>query len=161
MLCGSLGFSYGGAALWLFKWSLADATGNAYNPNTWWWPNLALPGAAQVATMSRALAQRGWDAQLEPRFSDATWGKFDDDEATVLATVGGNRVYVVFAYGAATGIGCLGAMDPAASYEPSWLDPRTGALAPAGGAFKPRADGSWCAPPKPDAQDWALFVERQ
>lgn len=166
LLCGSLGYTYGGAALWLYKNSVNDSTGEAYNPGTWWWPNLALPGAAQVALASRWLeaALGGARAQLTPRWTQPgggaeAWGAFPDDEATVLATVG-NAHYVVYAYSAATrAVGRLGMMDASGSYAAAWLNPRDGRSQPAAPApFRPSVNGTWAAPEKPDALDWVLHV---
>lgn len=163
-LCGSLGFTYGGAAIWLFKRDLADNTGAAYNNNTWWFPNVALPGSTQVGLMSRWLGPGGllgadWDA-LTPRFSDPAWATFGaEDETTVLATVR-DEAFVVYSYGAARSVGAVrGLRAPPASYAASLLDPRTGASRALGNVTS--ADGSWVVPAKPDAADWAWVLTLQ
>lgn len=78
LLCGSLGYTYGGAALWLYKASLNDSTGEAYNPGTWWWPNVALPGSSQVALASQwlvaTLGAEGASALLTPRWTQPGGG---------------------------------------------------------------------------------------
>ena len=165
-LLGAFGYTYGGAALWLFKWSANDTTGDAYNPGTWWYPNLALPGASQVALASQWLHATLGAArtQLAPRWTqpgggDEAWGAFADDEATVLASVGSAQ-FVIYAYSAATlALGQLGMMDAARSYEAAWLNARDGSARPAAPApFRPAANGTWALPEKPDAQDWVLYV---
>jgi hypothetical protein len=163
-LCGSLGFSYGGAAIWLFKRDLADQTGAAYNNNTWWFPNVALPGSAQVGIMSRALGPggmlgAGWDA-LTPRFSDPSWADFGrQDETTVLATVR-DEAFVIYSYGAALSVGAVRGLRPSpAAYAATLLDPRTGALRVLGNVSS--ADGSWVVPAKPDGEDWAWVLALQ
>ena len=158
VLCGSLGFTYGGAALWLFKRDLADSTGEAYNPNTWWFPKVALPGSNQVALMSAALGPLGalgdgW-AGLTPRFSDPAWCAFGaQDETTVLATVA-DEAFVLYSYGEALAVGEVRGLRPGARYSASLLDPRTGAVAQLP-SVAAGAGGAWVVPSKPDAQDWA------
>jgi len=165
VLSGSLGVTYGAAALWLFKHDVNDTTGQAYNPGTWWWPNLALPGSLQVAALSRALGPpagggligAAWDS-LAPRYGDAAFSAFADDEATVLATTA-EGAYAVYAYGAGAALGSLRGLDPAAAWRATWFDPRAGAAAGAVGV-EPSAAGEWMLPERPGEGDWALFVTR-
>ena len=163
-LCGSLGFTYGAAAIWLFKRDVEDKTGEAYNPNTWWWPNVALPGSFQVGAMSSALGPQGalgagW-AQLTPRFSDPAWCDFGaEDETTVLASVG-DEAFVLYSYGAALDVGTVRGLRAApAAYAATLLDPRSGATRALGSVTS--ADGVWRVPPKPDAGDWAWMLVLQ
>ena len=160
-LCGSLGFTYGAAAVWLFKYDLADQTGEAYNPNTWWWPNLALPGSTQVGLMSTWLAGvwGGRLAEVTPRFSDPAWCDFADDEATVLATVA-DDIFVVYSYGAGTALGELRGLAQA-TYAGAWLDTRTGAAVPLAAPVQPDSSGAWQITAKPSADDYALVLTRQ
>lgn len=163
-LCGSLGFTYGAAALWLFKRDPEDATGQAYNPGTWWWPNVALPGGGQVAAMSKLLGPQGplggtggWD-NLTPRFSDPAWCDFGgEDETSVLASVG-SEAFVLYSYGGgALEVGRVRGLQPApASYSAYLFNPRSGALD--GLPSVTSTDGSWQVPSKPDAQDWAWLL---
>jgi len=164
VLSGSLGFTYGGAALWLFKRDVNDTTGEAYNPGTWWFPNVALPGSAQVGLMSRALGPGGilgaaW-ADLVPRFSDPAWGSFVDDQQTVLATLDDASGYVLYSYGAGRELGSLAGLRPGGTYAASWLDPREGGTTSLPPVRAP-ANGTWAMPPKPDAQDWVLQLQLQ
>jgi hypothetical protein len=164
VLCGSLGFTYGGAALWLFKRTVQDATGAAYNPGTWWFPNVALPGSAQVGVMSRALGPGGllgggldWSA-LQPRFSDPAWCGFgSEDESTVLATVD-DAAFVLYSYGSGAEVGEVRGLRAGASYSARLLDPRTGALTQLPSASGAGSSGAWRVPSKPDAQDWAWVL---
>ena len=166
VLSGSLGYTYGAAALWLFKHDVNDTTGENYNPHTWWWPNLALPASLQVAAMSRALgAPEGggligaaWDS-LVPRYRDAAFSAFVDDEATVLATTADARAYVVFAYGTGEALGALRGLDASTAWSAVWFDTRAGA--PAGAVtVEPDATGEWTLPVRPGEGDWALIVTR-
>jgi len=178
MLCGSFGYTYGGAAVWLFRWDLNDTTGEQYNPNTWWWPGSQLPASAQMQHL-RALFEdelgMATYAALQPRFGAPAWCGFADGERTVLASTDDAATVVVYSYvdgdyaeAAAAGAGggrALGtvrglAVGSAGGYTARWYDPREGTYtAAAAGPVQPGDDGSWLVPTTPDAQDWVLLLQ--
>lgn len=157
LLCGSYGFTYGAAAVWLFKWDRADKTGDAYNPNTWWYEGMNLPGSGQMKHLRDFFAGLQW-WKLTPRFADKQWCDFIDTERTVLAS-DDNRVFVVYAYGDRADLGSLRGLNPTADYSGQWFDPRTGQRKTISGPIR-AADGSWTIPNKPDQKDWVLMIQQ-
>jgi hypothetical protein len=158
VLSGSLGYTYGGAAVWLFRWNLTDPTGEKYNPESWWFTGSQLPASAQVGLLPRLLTSLAvpWTA-LVPRFSDAAWVAFADDAHTALAADDGAGAFVVYAYGSGTALGSLRSLDAARAYSFVFVDPRTGDES-VRTPVTPAGDGSWAMPDKPDEQDWLLVL---
>lgn len=158
VLSGSFGYTYGGAAVWLFRWNMSDPTGKDYNPNTWWYPGSQLPGSGQVRLLKCLLTGLPvpW-AALVPRFSDPAWVAFADDAHTALAADDNATAFVVYAYGAGTALGSLGSLNPSRQYAFMFVDPRTGASSAPAPAI-PSSAGRWDMPSKPDEQDWLVVV---
>ena len=157
MLCGSPGYTYGGAGIWALKWDVADSNWKDYNHAIGsWHEGMALPGAAQMAVLRKFFASLDWTA-LVPRFLDANWSQWRDSECCVLAT-DSNRLYLVYCYGESSE-GTLKQLDPKATYEARWFDPRKGEYAGDVLTISP-AKGVWAVPPKPTAEDWLLRVEK-
>ena len=158
-LSGSLGFTYGAAALWLFKYDLNDTTGSAYNPNTWWYPNLALPGSTQVSLMSLSLGATGllassWDT-LTPLFASQQHSQFAQPEDTVLAmTNAGARV--LYSFGNNRTLGELRGLS-AGVYDAQWLNAQTGEYSELPSVTLP-PNATWTLPERPDDGDSALFL---
>ncbi len=156
-LNGSYGFTYGAAAVWLFKWDRADDRGHSYNPDTWWYDGMNLPGSTQVGLQRRFLENIDW-WRLTPRFGDPTWCAFLDPERTVLASIGA-ELAVVYAYGPGLRLGELRGLDPAASYAAWWHDPRTGTGYRIADGIDAEG-GVWSPPLKPSPEDWVLVVRQ-
>lgn len=60
LLSGSYGFTYGAAAVWLFKWDKADKRGDTYNPDTWWHEGMNLPGSTHMRHLRDFFAAFAW-----------------------------------------------------------------------------------------------------
>jgi len=155
LLCGSPGYTYGGAGIWFLKWDAADQGCAQYNHAIGsWHEGMALPGAAQMTVLKQLFLGLDW-TQLTPRFSDPAWAEWADHERCVLATVG-NRLYLAYCYGDSSE-GTLKGLDPQADYAASWVDPRTGTETLIADALSVRKDGSWPVPAKLSG-DWLLRV---
>lgn len=162
MLCGSLGYTYGAAAIWLFKSSPTDPTGSQYNPDPmWWFEGMSLPGGVEMGFM-RSFFEAipcGWSS-LTPTFSDPTWSRFNDPEMTVLAAVADATCLALFDYrGAASSPGQVNVSlaITAKSFNAQWFDPRAGQyLAPI--TLPVDATGWITLPAKPDSLDWAMHL---
>ena len=157
LLSGSYGFTYGAAAVWLFKWDANDARGNRYNPGTWWHEGMRLPGSTQMSLLKSFFEDFAW-WDLTPRFAHREWCRFHDEETTVLAT-DANRVYVLYAYGEQNELGRLCNLDTSRSYAAWWFDPRTGERHLLSQSIVSRS-GDWTIPPKPTYDDWVLVLRR-
>ena len=121
-----------------------------------WYAGMALPGAAQMTVLAGFFTSLPW-TELTPRFNDPAWCQWRDPERCVLAT-DGNRLYLAYCYGP-TSIGTLKQLDPQATYEARWLDPRDGTYAE---RFSIRPEqGKWEVPEKPTALDWVLVVKQK
>jgi len=156
MLCGSPGYTYGGAAIWLLKWDADDLRGKEYNHAIGsWHQGMALPGAAEMTVLKDFFTALDWPA-LTPRFGDPDWAEWNDAERSPLAT-DGNRLYLAYCYGETAG-GVLKQLDPLAAYTAIWFDPRTGESTTINESFVV-PDGVWPVPEKPDS-DWVLRVEK-
>ena len=158
LLSGSYGFTYGAAAVWLFKWDKADRRGHGYNPGTWWHEGMNLPGSTHMRHLRDFFTAFAW-WKLEPRFADPAWCRFAEPETTVLATEADQRA-VVYAYGAKRPIGSLRGLAPAAAYAATWFDPRTGSYREAPDLSAAKA-GVVTLPDKPDGEDWVLTLVRK
>jgi hypothetical protein len=171
LLCGSPGYTYGGAGIWFLKWDADDPGCAQYNHAIGsWHEGMALPGAAQMTVLKRFFTDLDW-TQLTPRFSDPSWAEWADPERCVLATIR-NRLYLAYCYGDSspsqsrpcrnpdrTLEGILKGMDAQAHYAASWISPRTGEEIFIADKARPRPDGSWPVPSKL-AGDWLLRVKR-
>lgn len=157
-LCsGSYGYTYGGAAIWLFKWSKEDTRGEKYNPGTWWREGMDLPGSGQMRHLRDFFSSLEW-WKLEPRFADKQWSSLADTERTVVAS-DSNRCYVVYTYGPKMELGTLRGLAIDADHAAWWFDPRTGRRYLISPSFRV-ADRSWTMPAKPTAADWVLLVKQ-
>jgi len=157
LLCGSPGYTYGGAGIWFLKWDVGDLGCAQYNHAIGFWhEGMALPGAAQMTVLKRFFTSVDWTA-LTPRFNDPAWAEWADPERCALATVG-NRLYLAYCYGDSSG-GILKGLDPRADYVASWIAPRSGKETPIAADLRPQPDGSWSVPAKP-AGDWLLRVKK-
>ena len=156
LLCGSPGYTYGGAGIWALKWDAQDLRWKDYNHAIGsWYEGMALPGAAQMTVLKEFFLGLDWPA-LTPRFQDSGWSQWRDAERCVLATVG-NRLYLAYCYGDAAQ-GTLRRLDPAVVYQARWFDPRKGEYVRVAVDIRPK-EGSWGVPEKPSAADWVLLVE--
>jgi hypothetical protein len=155
LLSGSYGFTYGAAAVWLFKWDKEDRRGHRYNPGTWWHEGMNLPGSAQMRHLRDFFTALDW-WKLEPRFAAPKWCRFVEPERTVLATEGVRRV-MIYAYGKQRMLGSLRRLAPSAMYFASWFDPRKG-VATKIQKLSTTGAGDLTLPSKPDADDWVLLL---
>ena len=156
LLCGSPGYTYGGAGIWFLKWDANDPGCAQYNHAIGsWHEGMALPGAAQMTVLRKFFAAFDWTA-LTPRFNDPAWVEWADPERSVLATIE-DRLYIAYCHGN-TSAGTLKKLDLQTDYAASWIDPRTGAETIVVESLRARPDGSWPVPVKPPG-DWLLRVE--
>jgi hypothetical protein len=158
MLCGCAGYTYGAAGVWALKWNDADTRWKSYNQAiSSWHAGMKLPGVAQMRVMKEFFVALPW-TKLTPRFNNAAWARWEDNERCVLATLD-NQLYVAYCYGA-TACGTLFNMKKNASYEARWFDPRTGRWTAT--ITEPVTEkGEFKVPEKPDANDWVLLVRTQ
>lgn len=155
-LCGSLGYTYGGAGVWLPGWDEAAVKKNRWIDLTWY-QGMVLPGSIQMAHLKRFFtAIKGWE-RLEPRFNDPLWGQWSEAESSVIASIG-NETYVVYFYGKPNVPAKLKNMDPKSTYSARWFNPRDGKYKDIRGSIKSK-DGSWAVPNRPDKDDWVLLVQ--
>ena len=156
LLCGSAGYTYGGAGIWALKWDAADPCWKDYNHAIGsWHEGMVLPGAAQMTVLRNFFAALPWPA-LTPRFGDQAWAEWADPERCVLAT-DGNRLYLAYCDGE-TSAGTLKGLDPQAVYTAQWFDPRSGVTTVITVSFH-ASTGYWTVPEKP-AGDWVLLLVR-
>lgn len=158
LLCGSYGYTYGAAAVWLFRWDHDDPTGKSYNPDHCWYEGMRLPGSTQMTHLRTFFEQLEW-WKLVPRFADPAWCEFADPETTVLATED-NRLYVVYAYGRHQRQGTLHGLAAGEVYSAWWFDPRRGTRYPIANDIVPADEGKWTLPLKPSPDDWVLLLRR-
>ncbi len=157
LLCGSPGYTYGGAGVWFIKWDADDPGCAQYNHAIGsWHEGMNLPGAAQMTLLKQFFTKLDWTA-LVPRFNDPAWAEWVDPERCVLATIG-NRLYLAYCYGESSE-GKLKGMDPRADYTAGWIDPRTGEETLISDTLRARPDGTWPVPAKP-AGDCVLQVRK-
>jgi len=157
VLCGSPGYSYGGAGIWALKWDENDPRWEKYNRAiAAWHEGMSLPGAAQMTILKKFFTAINWTA-LTPRFQDAAWSEWHDVERCVLATIS-NQLYVVYCYGA-TSKGILKQLDTSTSYVGRWFDVRNAKYVRTPLRIS-TATGAWVVPEKPSTEDWILLVEK-
>ncbi|MEA2607774.1 MAG: hypothetical protein QOJ75_17 [Chloroflexota bacterium] len=176
ILDGGAGYSYGAAGLWVF-WNrttfskggdseyMEDAGGGP------WEEVMHLPGSAQVGIGKRILERFPWwgfERIDEPRAIDL--GRASSFAAGIPGVV--SVYYVPSGLEPESLHGILEGgdrkffwwrtllpvkVDPAAAFEASWIDPRTGDTTPIG-PVHPAADGFWTPPAKPSLLDWVLVL---
>jgi hypothetical protein len=157
MLCGSAGYTYGGAGIWALKWDAADAKWKDYNHAiASWHEGMALPGAEQMTMLKRFFAALDWTA-LMPRWRDPAWSTWNDPERNVVATIG-DRVYLAYCHGDDAG-GTLRSLDRQAVYSAEWFDPQDGTRQVISDGFRAAA-GEWNIPGKPTG-DRVLVVRKR
>ncbi len=158
MLCGSPGYTYGGAGIWALKWDAADPKWKTYNHAIGsWHEGMALPGSAQMTVLKQFFSAMHWTA-LTPRFQEPAWSEWRDEERSVLATIS-NQLYVVYCHGA-TSKGTLKQLHTSGTYVARWFDPRKGDYA--GNSANVRSpSGAWDVPEKPSTEDWVLRLEKR
>jgi len=155
MLCGSAGYTYGGAGIWALKWDATDTNWKEYNHAIdSWHAGMAMPGVAQMTLMKNFFTALPWP-DLTPRFNDPVWAEWTDPERCVLATIE-NQLFLAYCYGE-TATGKLKGLDHKATYSAQWFDPHTGHSTIITNAFS-APDGCWAVPNKPDG-DQVLRVE--
>ena len=158
LLCGSPGYTYGGAGIWFIKWDAADPGCAQYNHAIGsWHEGMNLPGAAQITVLKKFFSAINRTA-LTPRFQDPAWSEWRDKETSVLATIS-HQLFVVYFYGA-TSKGTLKQLDPSASYVASWFDPRKGDIVGISADVR-SPTGAWDVPEKPSDEDWVLRIEKR
>jgi len=157
MLCGSAGYTYGGAGIWALKWDAADLRWKDYNHAIGsWHEGMALPGAAQMTVLKRFFTALEWTA-LIPRWRDPAWSTWNDPERNVLATIG-DRVYLAYCHGDDAG-GEIRGLDRQADYRAEWFDPRDGTCQSISDRFRAAA-GTWIVPARPIG-DRVLVVRKR
>lgn len=157
MLCGSPGYTYGGAGIWFIKWDADDPGCAQYNHAIGsWHEGMNLPGAAQMTVFKQFFAKLDWTA-LTPRFNDPGWAEWADPERCALATIG-NHLYLAYCYGESSE-GTLKGLAPDADYTGAWIDPSTGEETLISDSLRARPDGIWPVPAKP-VGDWVLRVRK-
>ena len=157
MLCGSAGYTYGGAGIWALKWDGADTKWKDYNHAIGsWHEGMNMPGAAQMTVLKRFFTALDWTA-LTPRWRDPAWSTWNDPERNVLATIG-DHVYLAYCHGD-DATGKLAGLDRQATYTASWFDPRTGTSLLIADSIRPTT-GAWNVPAKP-AADQVLVVTKR
>lgn len=157
LLCGSPGYTYGGAGIWALKWDANDPRWKQYNHAVGsWHEGMALPGVAQMTVLKQFFSSMNW-MTLTPAFQDPAWSEWRDGERSVLATIS-NQLYVAYFYGA-TSQGTLKQLDSSAAYVARWFDPRKGDFV--GSPTDVRSpNGTWDVPEKPTTEDWVLRVDK-
>ncbi len=159
-LAGCGGFTYGGAGIWALKWDAADTAWKTYNYEvSSWYEGMELPAAHQMKTIREFLESFEWTA-IEPRFDDPAWSQFDDSKNTVVATIGGNRRYLVFFQGPKLH-GELRGLQPGAHYRLRWINTRTCKPHDDGMICKASQEGTFAVPSKPNGGDWLLDFSLQ
>ncbi len=154
MLCGSAGYTYGGAGIWALKWDPADTRWTDYNHQIdGWYAGMEMPGTAMMTILKEFFADVPWTS-LVPRFADPAWITSEDPEKCVLATIG-SEVYLAYFYGESS-TSTLKNLAVETTYTAQWFDPRTGKRITISTGIK-TATGEWQVPEKPD-DDWLLIV---
>jgi len=158
LLCGSAGYTYGGAGIWALKWDSNDPRWKKFNYTVdSWHEGVVLPGAAQMSVLKQFFSLINW-SELTPRFQDSSWAEWRDGERSVLATIS-NKLYLVYFYGT-TSAGTIKQFDTSSTYVAKWFDPRNGNFV--GELMDISAPtGSWDVPDKPSTEDWVLCVEQK
>jgi hypothetical protein len=156
---GSFGYTYGAQGIWNATWDAAD-TVNDFTSAHWNWNQaIDFPGGAQMAYLARFYRRLPW-ATLTPR--PVGWGEFpidlaDADRPLVTADNAAQNVVVYFpaTYDPVDVAGNLVNL-PDQTYQVRWYNPRTGQWLYQGAARL--GAGQWRIEPKPDTDDWLLWL---
>ena len=95
---------------------------------------------------------------LKPDLSEGNI--FKPDQAFYAAASVGNETYVIYLYSRSKSSGAVLGMDVDGSYGAAWFDPRTGETVEIG-EIRADAQGTWTAPEKPGADDYALILRKK
>ena len=165
MLSGFAGVGYGAADIWLYDGNYdLDTTSNdgldTITPEDKairWSAAVEFESARQQGVMRRFFESFDWQ-NLKPDLND---GKiFKPDQAFYAAASVGNETYVIYLYARSKSSGAVLGMDVDGSYGAAWFDPRTGETVEIG-EIRADAQGTWTAPEKPGADDYALILRKK
>lgn len=165
MLSGFAGVGYGAADIWLYDGNYdLDTTSNdgldTITPEDKairWNEAVEFESARQQGVMRRFFESFDWQ-NLKPDLND---GKiFKPDQAFYAAASVGNETYVIYLYARSKSSGAVLGMDVDGSYGAAWFDPRTGETVEIG-EIRADAQGTWTAPEKPGADDYALILRKK
>jgi hypothetical protein len=168
-LNGMQGVAYGAEDIWFHNSGYDMNTGhvNGYDTITVadkqikWFNSVNLPAATEVASY------------MHNFFDSFEWWKlvpcFDDPEAKHIKITNGlysaaaidNKIYVIYLYnkGASNSGNSLMGLAAGNTYTAKWFNPRTGVYLNIEDNVKGTGSNSaWQIPPKPDENDWVLFV---
>lgn len=165
MLSGFAGVGYGAADIWLYDGNYdLDTTSNdgldTITPEDKairWNAAVEFESARQQGVMRRFFESFDWQ-NLKPDLSEGNI--FKPDQAFYAAASVGNETYVIYLYMRSKSSGAVLGMDVDRSYDASWFDPRTGETVEIG-EIRADAQGTWTAPEKPGADDYALILRKK
>ena len=165
MLSGFAGVGYGAADIWLYDGNYdLDTTSydglEAITPEdkaVRWSEAVEFESARQQGIMRRFFESFDWQ-NLKPDFDDGNI--FKSDQAYYVAASVGNETYAIYLYMRSKNSGVVLGMDADASYDAAWFDPRTGETIEIG-EIRADAPGTWNAPEKPGADDYALILRKK
>ena len=165
MLSGFAGVGYGAADIWLYDGNYdLDTTSNdgldtitPADKATRWNAAVEFESAWQQGVMRRFFESFDWQ-NLKPDFNDGAI--FKPDQSYYVAASVGTETYVIYLYMRSRSSGVVLGMDADRNYDAAWFDPRTGETIEIG---EIRADdqGTWHAPEKPAAEDYALVLKKK
>ena len=165
MLSGFAGVGYGAADIWLYdgNYDLNTTSNDGLDTITpedkaiRWSAAVEFESARQQGVMRRFFESFDWQ-NLKPDLND---GKiFKPDQAFYAAASVGNETYVIYLYARSKSSGAVLGMDVDGSYGAAWFDPRTGETVEIG-EIRADAQGTWTAPEKPGADDYALILRKK
>ena len=165
MLSGFAGVGYGAADIWLYDGNYdLNTTSNdgleAITPEAkaiGWNEAVEFESAWQQGVMRRFFESFDWQ-NLKPDFNDGNL--FKPDQAFYAAAPVGDETYVIYLYMRSKSSGAVLGMDVDGSYGAAWFDPRTGETVEIG-EIRADAQGTWTAPEKPGADDYALILRKK
>lgn len=165
MLSGFAGVGYGAADIWLYDGNYdLDTTSNdgldTITPEDKairWNAAVEFESARQQGVMRRFFESFDWQ-NLKPDLSEGNI--FKPDQAFYAAASVGNETYVIYLYARSKSSGAVLGMDVDGSYGAAWFDPRTGETVEIG-EIRADAQGTWTAPEKPGADDYALILRKK
>ncbi|MBQ9812354.1 MAG: DUF4038 domain-containing protein [Thermoguttaceae bacterium] len=165
MLSGFAGVGYGAADIWLYNGNYdLDTTSNdgldTITPEdkaVRWSEAVEFESAWQQGVMRRFFESFDWP-NLKPDFDDEKI--FKSDQAYYVAASVGNETYAIYLYARSKNSGAVLGMDANGSYDAAWFDPRTGETIEIG-EIRADAQGTWNAPEKPGADDYALILRKK
>jgi hypothetical protein len=155
LLCGSAGYTYGGAGIWALKWNPEDEKWTGYNHDTdGWYAGMAMPGVAMMTLLKDFFTDLPW-TKITPRFADPEWITSEDAENSILATIG-NELYLGYFCGDSS-VCVLKQLSNETTYTAQWFDPRNGDYQHISSGIRAN-DGEWQVPEKPQG-DWVLVLK--